>query len=137
MDDDQVRVADYLDDKLQTPQDLDSLDHLLHSIHAQHGLLKQQLHDAQRDLEDAKHLQLDHHRSLQDRADRFRADQADIDRRLLVVAASDSTDDAVPRFERVLDALQRLDVANAYVDLLHQVDLLRYHPSALACPSPR
>ncbi|KAL1601779.1 hypothetical protein SLS60_006694 [Paraconiothyrium brasiliense] len=122
--DDQIRVADYLDDKLQTPQDLDSLDQLLHSIHAQHGLLKQQLHDAQRDLHDAKHAQHHLHHALQTRARAFRADQADIDRRLLVVAASDTSDDAVPRFERVLDTLQRLDVANAYVELLHELDVL-------------
>ncbi|KAJ4348208.1 uncharacterized protein N0V89_009580 [Didymosphaeria variabile] len=123
--DDQIRVADYLDDKLQTPQDLDSLDQLLHNIHAQHGLLKQQLHDAQRDLHDAKQAQHHHHHELQNRARAFRTDQADIDRRLLVVAASDTSDNAVPRFERVLDTLRRLDVANAYVELLHEVDVLR------------
>ncbi|KAJ4291172.1 hypothetical protein N0V90_010370 [Kalmusia sp. IMI 367209] len=124
MDDAQIRVADYLDDKLQTPQDLGSLDQLLASIHAQHGLLKQQLHDAQRDLHDAKQASHAHHASLQDRARAFDADQADIDRRLLVVAASETSDDAVPRFEQVLDTLQRLDVANAYVELLREVHVL-------------
>ena len=119
------RVADYLDDKLQTPQDLDSLDTLLETIHAQHGLLKQQLHDAHRDLQDAKLASSNHHRSLQDRANAFRAEQADIDRRLLVVAASETSDDAVPRFQQVLDTLQRLDVANAYIELLQDVDVLR------------
>jgi hypothetical protein len=125
MDDDQVRVADYLDDKLQTPQDLDALDQLLHSIHAQHGLLQQQLHDAHRDLSDAKTAARDHHTGLHARARDFHRAQADIDRRLLVVAASDTTDLAVPRFEHVLDTLQRLDVASAYVELLHEVDVLR------------
>lgn len=125
MDDAQARVADYLDDKLQTPQDLDSLDQLLENIHTQHGLLKQQLHDAQRDLHDAKQASHHHHASLRDRAAAFRQDQADIDRRLLVVAASETSDDAVPRFEQVLDTLQRLDVANAYIDLLQDVDALR------------
>ena len=41
--DGQARVADYLDDKLQNIADLDSLDDLLASIHAQHGLLRQQV----------------------------------------------------------------------------------------------
>ena len=43
MDESQTRVADYLDDKLQTLRDLDSLDALLANVHNQHGLLKQQV----------------------------------------------------------------------------------------------
>lgn len=125
MDGPHVRVADYLDDRLQTPQDLDDLDQLLDKIHGQHHLLKQQLHSAQRDLHDAKHQAHQHHQALQRRADVFRSDQQDIDRRLLVVAASETTDDAMPRFEHVLDTLKRLDVANAYLQLLQDVHVLR------------
>jgi len=124
MDDVQIRVADYLDDKLQTPQDLDSLDALLANIHTQHGQLKQQLHDAQQALDDAKHQSHLHHAELQDRARTYHAHQADIDRRLLVVAASETSDDAVPRFQAVLDTLQRLDVAARYIELLREVDVL-------------
>jgi hypothetical protein len=43
IDEGQIRAADYLDDKLQTLGDLDSLDALLATIHTQHGLLKQQV----------------------------------------------------------------------------------------------
>ena len=43
LDEGQTRVADYLDDKLQTLGDLDSLDALLAAVHAQHGLLQQQV----------------------------------------------------------------------------------------------
>ncbi|KAF1973558.1 RINT-1 family protein-like protein [Bimuria novae-zelandiae CBS 107.79] len=124
MDDSMIRVIDFLDDKLQAPEDLSSLDALLENIHTQHGLLKQQLHDAQRDLHDAKQASHDHHQSLQGRANAFKAEQADIDRRLLVVAASATSDEAVPRFEQVLDTLQRLDVASAYIELLQDVDVL-------------
>ena len=125
MDEGDTRVADYLDDKLQTSADLDGLDELLASIHAQHGLLKQQLDDAQRDLHQAKHAAHAHQTDLQQRADAFRHDQADIDRRLMVITASETSDDAVPRFEAVLDTLQRLDVAHGYVELLSEVDVLR------------
>ncbi|KAL6705305.1 hypothetical protein ACN47E_007115 [Coniothyrium glycines] len=124
------RVADFLEDKLQTPADLDSLDALLASIHAQHGLLKQQLDDAQRDLDDAKLRAHHHHQALSHRADAFRRDQADIDRRLLVIAASDTSDDAVPRFDAVLDSLHRLDVATGYLGLLSHVDVLSKHAHA-------
>jgi chromosome segregation ATPase len=125
MDEGDTRVADYLDDKLQTSADLDGLDELLASIHAQHGLLKQQLDDAQRDLHHAKHAAHAHQTDLQQRADAFRHEQADIDRRLMVITASETSDDAVPRFEAVLDTLQRLDVAHGYVELLSEVDVLR------------
>ena len=43
-----VRVADYLDDKLQILGDLDALDSLLSNIRNQHGLLKKQVRRAQR-----------------------------------------------------------------------------------------
>ncbi|KAF2868876.1 RINT-1 family protein-like protein [Massariosphaeria phaeospora] len=123
-DESQIRVADYLDDKLQTAGDLDSLAALLANVHTQHALLKQQLHDAQRHLQEAKQTAHDHRASLQQQGRAFRTAQADIDRRMLVVTASETSDDAVPRFEAVLDTLHRLDVATAYVELLADVDVL-------------
>ncbi|KAF2000407.1 RINT-1 family protein-like protein [Amniculicola lignicola CBS 123094] len=123
-DESHMRAADYLDDQLQTLGDLDSLDGLLANISAQHGLLKQQLHDAQRDLHEAKQAADGHATALQRRADSFQHEQADIDRRLMVITASQTSDDAVPRFEAVLDQLQRLDIASAYVELLRDVDVL-------------
>ncbi|KAF2272470.1 uncharacterized protein EI97DRAFT_461987 [Westerdykella ornata] len=116
-----ARVVDYLDDKLQTVGDLESLDALLESIHAQQGLLKQQLHDAQKDLSEAKQTAREHQESLQARVANFNTQQSDIDRRLLVITASETSDEAVPRFEAVLDSLQRLDMANAYLELLQQI----------------
>ncbi|KAF3047653.1 hypothetical protein E8E12_011200 [Didymella heteroderae] len=127
MDDSDARVHDFLDDKLQTAGDLDSLDGLLANITAQHGLLKQQLDDAQRDLHDAKHHQHEHRQQLQDKAAAFRRHQQDIDRRLLVITASETSDEAVPRFEAVLGTLQRLDVAGGYMELLREVDVLSEH----------
>lgn len=130
LDDSEARVADYLDDKLQTPADLDSLAALLGTITAQHGLLKQQLDAAQRDLHDAKHAAHAHHAALRQRADAFRHDQADMDRRLRVMVASDTSDEAVPRFQAVLDTLHRLDVASGYLELLQDVHVLRYDMAA-------
>ncbi|KAF2267640.1 RINT-1 family protein-like protein [Lojkania enalia] len=123
-DESEARVADYLDDKLQTLGDLDSLDALLANIHSQHGLLKQQLHDAHHDLHEAKQAHQAHQAALQERARVFQHEQAGIDRALLAVTASETSDDAVPRFEAVLDTLQRLDVANGYIQLLGEVDEL-------------
>lgn len=119
------RIAAFLDDKLQTAGDLDALDGLLAAITAQHALLRSQLDDAQRDLHGAEQTALAHHADLARRAAAFRTAQADIDRRLLVIAACETSDDAVPRFEAALDTLHRLDVASGYVELLQDVDVLR------------
>lgn len=124
-DDSQARVADYLDDKLQTSADLDSLDALLATVTAQHGLLKHQLDAAQRDLHQAQHAAHAHDARLAQRAHAFRRAQADIDRRLMVIAASETSDDALPRLEAVLATLHRLDVARGYVELLSEVHVLR------------
>jgi len=43
LDDRDARVGDYLDDKLQTLADLDSLDALLESVRNQHTLLRKQV----------------------------------------------------------------------------------------------
>jgi RAD50-interacting protein 1 len=63
-DETQTRVADYLDDKLQTAGDLEALGALLAAIHDQHGLLRQQLDAAQRDLDAAKDAAHAHQTSL-------------------------------------------------------------------------
>lgn len=44
-DDGDTRVGDYLDDKLQTLADLDSLDALLQTVRNQHSLLRKQVRD--------------------------------------------------------------------------------------------
>lgn len=125
--DDNDRVADFLDDKLQTVADLDTanLESLLARITQQQSVLKQQVDAAQKDLHHAKHDSQAHHAELQDKAHTFRRQQADIDQRLLVITASETSEEAVPRFEASLDQLHRLDVASGYVELLSEVDGLR------------
>ncbi|KAH7393982.1 TIP-1 family-domain-containing protein [Phaeosphaeria sp. MPI-PUGE-AT-0046c] len=129
MDADTDRVADYLDDKLQTAADLDTgnLDALLSRITEQQTLLKRQVTAAQQDLHQAKEHAHAHHAHVQQQAHAFSREQADIDRRLLVITASDTSDEAVPRFEAALDQLHRLHVASSYVELLRDVDVLSQH----------
>lgn len=121
------RVADYLDDKLQTAADLDTgnLDALLARITDQQALLKQQVDAAHQDLHDAKQSAHAQRAQLTHKADAFHAQQADIDRRLLAITASDTSEEAIPRFETALDQLHRLNVAGSYVELLREVDALR------------
>ncbi|OCK84908.1 hypothetical protein K432DRAFT_378152 [Lepidopterella palustris CBS 459.81] len=120
----ECRVSDYLDDKLQTLGDLDSLQSLLSNIRNQHGLLKKQLEDAGKDLQEAKKASQSHQASLQEQARQFSREQDDIDGRLKIITGSKTSDEAVPRFESSMDKLRRLDVANGYVELLKGVDVL-------------
>lgn len=49
----------------------------------------------------------------------------DVDRRLLIVTRSETSDDAIEKFDGDIRALQRLDVAKGYVELIAEVEHLR------------
>ena len=66
----------------------------------------------------------DHAKDLLSRTRKFKAQQADIDRRLLIVTQSETSDDAVQKFDASMGALQRLDVAQGYMGLLAEVEKL-------------
>ena len=136
-----VRVEDYLNDKLQTSADLDNLDSLLENVKNQQKLLReqasihqesslgytdlQQLLEAERSLDIATKAEREHSTSLWKQAHEFNQQQADIDRRLLIVTQSETSDDAVRKFDSSMEELRRLDIANEYVGLLTEVDRLR------------
>ncbi|KAL8683033.1 MAG: hypothetical protein Q9186_000943 [Xanthomendoza sp. 1 TL-2023] len=117
-----ARVEDYLNDKLQTTADLDSLDSLLENVKTQQALLRQQLVEAEENLVESTRVSEEHSSALLHQARAFQKQQADVDRRLLIVTQSETSDDAVKRFDEDLRALQRLDIATGYVELLAQVE---------------
>ncbi|KAK3074537.1 hypothetical protein LTR53_002957 [Teratosphaeriaceae sp. CCFEE 6253] len=120
-----VRVQDYLDDKLQSTADLESLDTLLETVRNQQHLLKKQLDEAKeehkRTLDEADL----HARSVRTKAQAFQKEQHDIDRRLLLVTQSETSDEAVQSFEASMERLRKLDVAAGYVELLREADHLQ------------
>ena len=120
-----VRVQDYLDDKLQSTADLESLDTLLEAVRNSQQLLKQQLDVAKREHDSTARETEQHAQSLQTRGRAFQKDQHDIDQRLLIVTQSETSDEAVQKFEASMERLRRLDVAAGYVELLKEVDMLR------------
>ena len=67
----------------------------------------------------------DHSISLRQRVHEFKRQQADIDRRLLVITQSETSDDAVVKFDADMGVLRRLEVAQGYLELLTEVDNLR------------
>ena len=56
----------------------------------------------------------------------FQAQQADIDRRLLIVTRSKTSDEAARKFESSMEKLRSLDIAKGYMELLKEVEELRY-----------
>lgn len=119
-----ARVQDYLDDKIQSTADLETLDSLLENVKTQQDLLKQQLADARRDLEQAQGAAEEHTRSIREKAESFQSEQSDIDTRLLIVTQSETSDEAVQKFEASMERLRKLDVAAEYVELLQEVETL-------------
>ncbi|KAK6005817.1 hypothetical protein QM012_007459 [Aureobasidium pullulans] len=123
--DNDVRLVDFLDDKLQSFADLDTLDSLLDSVKAQQDLLKQQLNDARNDHNIARQASDQHAISIKEKGAAFERDQQDLDRRLQVVTQSDTSEDALQKFETSMERLRKLDMASGYAEMLQEVDTLR------------
>ncbi|KAI4759212.1 hypothetical protein E4T52_08587 [Aureobasidium sp. EXF-3400] len=123
--DNDVRLVDFLDDKLQAFADFDSLDSLLDSVKAQQDLLKQQLVDARNDHNVAQQASDQHATSIKQKGAAFQRDQQDLDRRLQLVTQSETSDDALQKFESSMAHLRKLDMASGYAEMLQEVDTLR------------
>ena len=89
-------------------------------------LMRLQLLEAQSNLEEASKASKAHAANLQQQVGNFNKQQSDIDRRLLIVTRSETSDDAVRKIDASMEKLKRLDIATDYVDLLLKVDRLRY-----------
>ncbi|KAL6721051.1 hypothetical protein ACLMJK_000151 [Lecanora helva] len=120
-----VRIEDFLNDKLQNSSDLADIDALLDSVRHQQGLLKQQVEtllEARRDLDKSTEAASAQSEDLLHRCKKFRSQQSDIDRRLLIVTRSETSDDAVKKFDASMQSLRKLDVAQGYMQLLSEVE---------------
>jgi hypothetical protein len=51
--------------------------------------------------------------------------KADIDRKILIITRSETSDDAVRQFDSSMEKLRRLEITKGYVELLAEVDKLR------------
>ncbi|KAL2039510.1 hypothetical protein N7G274_007782 [Stereocaulon virgatum] len=119
-----IRVEDYLNDKLQNSTDLANIDALLEDVKAQQNLLQKQLQEAKGTLDESTKASRTHSNNLRERAKKFKSQQADIDRRLLIVTRSETSDDAVRKFDASMESLRKLDVAKGYMELLTEVENL-------------
>ncbi|KAI9824321.1 MAG: hypothetical protein M1826_007418 [Phylliscum demangeonii] len=124
--DNAIRAQDYLNDKIQTPADLENIDSLLSDVKAQQELLKQQLRDAETALGTAKRTSHEQRVLALEKAQSFSRRQADFDKRLLTITNAESSDQAAREFEESIEKLQNLDVAVGYIELLKTAEDLRY-----------
>ena len=67
-----------------------------------------------------------HSNHLHTSARQFKSQQKDVDRRLMIVTQSETSDDAIQKFDSSMESLRKLDVAQAYMELLTEVENLRF-----------
>ena len=84
-----------------------------------------QLAEAESSAREASLASQTHSSAVQERIDEFNKQQQNIDRRLMVITRSETSDEAVQKFDVSMSKLRRLDVAKSYVDLLLEIERLR------------
>ncbi|SPO04448.1 related to Rad50-interacting protein 1 [Cephalotrichum gorgonifer] len=120
-----LRVEDYLDDKLQSTTDLDTLDELLAKVELQQVQLRSQLDDATKELANAKRTADERQLSLVSRIDEFQELQNSIDSRARAAADADAPNEAIARLKVPMKKLRAVKIAQKYLGLLQDVDNLR------------
>ncbi|PGH11323.1 hypothetical protein AJ79_04939 [Helicocarpus griseus UAMH5409] len=132
-----VRVEDYLNDMIQTGQDLRNLDAILQNLQSQQELQRKQLHEAKDILTNATKTSREHSESVRKQAEAFNKQQEDLDKRLMIVTQSDTSEQAARAFEASMDRLRRLDIAKGYMGIICEVDDLGNETLKTLTSSPR
>lgn len=132
-----ARVEDYLEDKLQSAADLDTLDDLLETVNLQRAQLQRQLDTAVEELDAARRTTDDRHGLIQERIAEFRALQDSIDERVQATAASDAPSEAIARLQRPMQKLKAVELARKYLVLLQDVEKLRKEAKVHLPGSPK
>ena len=126
--DQDARLEDYLNDKLQTFADFEVIDTLLSNVQTQQDLLQRQLEEAKEELKRSEDAYQEVDSAARQKAQALRTQQRDIDRKLQEVTRSETSDDAVHQFDTAMEELRRLEMASGYLEMLEEVDKLRYVP---------
>ncbi|KAI1869738.1 uncharacterized protein JN550_005719 [Neoarthrinium moseri] len=132
-----IRLEDYLDDKLQSTADLDNLETLLASVEVQRSQLQAQLDDATQELEEVRRSAEDRQGGIARQIDEFQKLQESIDVRLQIIAASDAPDEAIRRLEGPMKQLHRVELAYNYVSMLQDVESMRSEARSHLPASPK
>lgn len=132
-----IRLEDYLDDKLQSTTDFESLDSLLANVEVQRSQLQAQLNDATKELQDARRAAQDRQGGISQSVEEFQKLQESIDVRLKIVAESNAPEEAIRRLDQPMKQLQKVELAYQYVSLLQDVENLRLQARSHLPQSPK
>ncbi|OJD15073.1 hypothetical protein AJ78_04644 [Emergomyces pasteurianus Ep9510] len=132
-----VRVEDYLNDMIQTNQDLRNLDAILQTLQTQHELQRKQLHEAKNILTHASKTSKEHNESLRKQVEAFKKQQQELDMRLRLVTQTDTSEQAAKAFDISMERLRRLEIAKGYMKILGEVDDLSKEALKVLATSPR
>ncbi|KAI1978099.1 hypothetical protein LOZ53_004892 [Ophidiomyces ophidiicola] len=130
------RVAEYVDEHIQTAADLQTLDSLIKNLRQQQERQQQQLREAEVILDEATEASKLHSETVRKHAEAFAARQEDINKRLMEVTQSKTSDEAIVQFEARMEKLRRLDVAKGYMDLLSKVNSIGKNVLSVMKSSP-
>ena len=132
-----IRLEDYLDDKLQSAADFENLDSLIANVEVQRTQLQDQLDHAARELENARKSAHDRQGGLAQSIRDFESLQQSIDLRLRIVAESDAPDEAIRRLDGPMKQLHKVELAYKYVSLLRDVEDMRLDARSHLPESPK
>ncbi|OLN96056.1 RAD50-interacting protein 1 [Colletotrichum chlorophyti] len=132
-----IRVEDFLDDKLQSTTDLENLDSLIANVEVQRSQLQAQLDNAIKQLDEARRTAGDRQSSLAQRIQDFQELQHSIDIRVKIAAASDAPNQAIARLHQPMKKLQTIELAQKYLVLLQDVNKLRTEARSYLPKSPK
>ncbi|KAF5027449.1 hypothetical protein F66182_439 [Fusarium sp. NRRL 66182] len=132
-----ARVEDFLDDKLQSTADLDSLDTLVANVELQRNQLQSQLDTAVRELEETRRTADDRQGSLAARIEEFQKLQESIDVRAKIYAASDAPDQAIERLKSPMNKIKAVERAQSYLLLLQDVEKFRSEARSFLPQDPK
>lgn len=82
--------------------------------------------EAKSTLNNAAEASKKHSSELLEKTQAFKKQQVDIGRRLMIVTRSETSVDAVKKFESSMENLRRLDIAHGYIQILTRVEQLRF-----------
>ncbi|RBQ75139.1 hypothetical protein FVER14953_04974 [Fusarium verticillioides] len=132
-----IRVEDFLDDKLQSTSDLEDLDTLIANVELQRNQLQLQLDTAVKELEETRRTADDRQGSLAARIEEFQKLQESIDLRAQIYAASDAPDQAIERLKAPMNKIKAVERAQKYLVLLQDAEKFRAEARSFLPQNPK
>ncbi|KAL2072197.1 hypothetical protein VTL71DRAFT_11540 [Oculimacula yallundae] len=120
-----IRVEDYLNDKIQTAADLGNISSLLASVELQQKQLETQLRHAKSELDQAREASLNQSTQMMERTQAFERGYYNVQDRLKIITSSDTPEEAKRRFEGPMEKLRKVELAQSYVTFLQEVEDLK------------